>query len=102
MNEALGLYAAGVIAFLSLAAAMSLREAWLTVALSLQLPLLALVYRRIAVRPLEVLAALVAGAVLVRLVLNYGVLDYPLSGVPLLNWVLYGYGLPALSFAGAA
>jgi uncharacterized membrane protein len=102
MTEALGLYAAGVIAFLSLAATMSLREAWLTVALSLQLPLLALVYRRIPVRPLEILSVLVAGTVLVRLVLNFGVLSYALSGVLLFNWVLYGYGVPALSFAGAA
>jgi uncharacterized membrane protein len=100
MTEALGLYAAGVIAFLSLAATMSLREAWLTVALSLQLPLLALVYRRIPVRPLEILSVLVAATVLVRLVLNFGVLSYALSGV--FNWVLYGYGVPALSFAGAA
>jgi uncharacterized membrane protein len=102
MTEALGLYAAGVIAFLSLAATMSLREAWLTVALSLQLPLLALVYRRIPVKPLETLSLLVAGTVLVRLVLNFGVLSYALSGVPLFNWVLYGYGVPALSFGGAA
>jgi uncharacterized membrane protein len=100
MTEALGLHAAGIIAFLSLAATMSLREAWLTVALSLQLPLLALVYRRIAVRPLEVLAALVAGAVLVRLVLNPDVLSYPVAGV--FGWVLYGYGVPAASFSGAA
>jgi len=100
MTEVLGLYAAGVIAFLSLAATMSLREAWLTVALSLQLPLLALVYRHIAVRPLEILAALVAGAVLVRLVLNMDILSYPVAGV--FGWVLYGYGVPAASFAGAA
>jgi len=102
MTEALGFFAAGVIAFLSLALAMSLREAWLTVALSLQLPLLALVHNRIAVKPIQILAALVAGAVLVRLVVNYGILDYPVGPVPLINWVLYGYGLPALAFAGAA
>jgi uncharacterized membrane protein len=102
MADALGLYAAGVIAFLSLALTMSLREAWLTVALSLQLPLLALVHNRIAVKPVQLLAALVAATVLVRLVLNYSVLGYPVSPTPLLNWVLYGYGLPAASFAGAA
>jgi uncharacterized membrane protein len=102
LTDALGLYAAGVVALLSLAATMSLREAWLTVALSLQLPLLALIHQRIAVRPIRVLAVLVAGAVLIRLVLNYDVLSYALSGVPLLNWVIYGYGIPALSFFIAA
>ncbi|HEY4941452.1 MAG TPA: DUF2339 domain-containing protein [Rhizomicrobium sp.] len=102
LGDALGLYAAGVVAFLSLAATMSLREAWLTVALSLQLPMLSWIHQRIAVRPIRVLAAIVAGTVLIRLVLNYDVLSYALSGTPLLNWVLYGYGIPALSFFTAA
>ena len=73
LGDALGFYAAGVVAFLSLAATMSLREAWLTVALSIQLPLLARIHQRIAVRSIRTLAAIVAGVVLVRLVLNYNV-----------------------------
>ena len=102
LEDALGLYAAGLVAFLSLAATMSLREAWLTVALSLQLPLLAWIHQRIAVRPIRMIAACVAAIVLVRLVLNYDVLSYALSGIPLLNWVIYGYGIPALCFFVAA
>ena len=35
---------------------------------------------------------------LVRLVLNPYVLSYPLSGTPIFNWLLYGYGVPALAF----
>ena len=50
LGDSLGFYAAGVVAFLSLAATMSLREAWLTVALSIQLPMLAWIHQRIAVR----------------------------------------------------
>ena len=34
----------------------------------------------------------------VRLVVNPAVLDYPLGGVPLVNWILYTYGLAALCF----
>jgi len=101
-TDALGLYAAAVVACLSLAMTMSLREAWLTVGLSLQLPLLALIHQRIPVRPIRVLAALVAGTVLVRLVLNFEILDYSVSPIPLINWVLYGYGFPALAFFLAA
>lgn len=100
--DSLGLYAAGVVAFLSLAATMSLREAWLTVALSLQLPLLAWIHRRIVVGPVRILATVVAGIVLVRLVLNYNVLSYHLVGNPAFSWVVYGYGIPALSFFAAA
>jgi len=102
LGDALGFYAAGVVAFLSLAATMSLREAWLTVALSIQLPLLAWIHQRIAVRSIRWLAAVVAGAVLVRLVLNYNLLEYPLGTTPLFSWVIYGYGIPAISFFAAA
>ena len=35
---------------------------------------------------------------LVRLVLNPYVLDYPLGPTPILNWLLYGYGVPAAAF----
>ncbi len=102
MTEALGLYAAGTVALLSLAMTMSLREAWLTVALSIQLPLLASIHQRIPVRPLRILAALVAGIVLVRLTLNQQILSYPLTTHPAFGWVLYGYGIPALAFFAAA
>lgn len=102
VGDALGFYAAGVVAFLSLSATMSLREAWLTVALSIQLPLLAWIHQRIAVRSIRTLAAIVAGVVLVRLVLNYNVLDYPVGSGPVLNWVIYGYGVPAISFFAAS
>lgn len=102
LGDALGFYAAGVVAFLSLAATMSLREAWLTVALSVQLPLLGWIHERIAVRSIRWLAAVVAGVILVRLVLNYNLLEYPVGVSPLFSWVIYGYGIPAISFFVAA
>src|SRR5690606_26100098 len=61
------------------------------------------VYDRLRVPALRAAALLVAGTVLVRLVFNYQVLDYPLDGeLPGLNWLLYGYGIPALCFYAAA
>src|SRR3546814_20816819 len=40
--------------------------------------------------------------VLARRVLNWNVLEYPLGSLPGLNWILYGYGVPALAFWWAA
>jgi uncharacterized membrane protein len=37
----------------------------------------------------------IAAAVLVRLTLNPEVLRYALSDTLILNWLLYGYGVPA-------
>ncbi|HSM96782.1 MAG TPA: DUF2339 domain-containing protein, partial [Rhizomicrobium sp.] len=100
LDVSLGFYAAAVVAFLSLAAAMSLREAWLTVALALQLPALAAIGLRVPVRAIRVLAGIVAVIVIVRLVLNYNVLFYPHEGAFL--WIVYGYGIPAAACFFAA
>lgn len=102
LDVSLSFYATSVVSLLALAATMSLREAWLTVALSMQLPLLAAVYLRVPVISLRILASAIATAVLVRLVANYNIFDYPLGGYPALSWVLYGYGIPAVAFFAAA
>jgi uncharacterized membrane protein len=102
LDVSLGLYAAAVVACLSLAAAMALREAWLTVALSLQLPALGAISRRIPVRALRVLAGVVTAIVLARLALNYNILHYDVGRWPGANWIVYGYGIPALACYAAA
>jgi uncharacterized membrane protein len=102
LSLALGFYSAATVAFLSLGLTMTLRDAWLTVAFSLQLPALAWIHRHVRERGIEFVAALVAGLVLARLVFNYNVLDYALASAPPFNWVLYGYGIPALMFFWAA
>ena len=98
----LGIYALGSIAALGLAFAMALEQAWLTVALSLLLPATAWIATRLDAASLRPVALVIAAVVLVRLVLNWNVLDYPLGTLPGVNWVLYGYGVPALSFWWAA
>ncbi|MEN3977284.1 DUF2339 domain-containing protein [Emcibacter sp. SYSU 3D8] len=99
---ALGAYATGAVAALSLALAMVLREAWLTAALSLQLPAIAWISLRLNLPFLRRVALVLAAVVLGRLLLNPALLDYPLEGWPILNWVLYGYGIPAAAFWYAA
>ncbi len=98
----LAAYAAAVIGAISLAATMSLEQAWLTVALALQLPALAWTHSHLKDRSLRLLGAVVAAIVLVRLALNPFILDYALGALPAVNWILYGYGIPALTFFVAA
>jgi uncharacterized membrane protein len=98
----LGIYALGSVAAFGLAFAMALEQAWLTVALSLLLPATAWISTRLNLTSLRPVAMTVAAVVLVRLVLNYNVLDYPLGRLPGINWILYGYGVPALAFWWAA
>ncbi len=99
---ALGAYAVGVLAATSLTLTMLLEQAWLTVALSLQLPALAYIHLRLGIGALRPIAVIVAVIVLVRLLLNPSALDYALNPTPIINWILYGYGIPAAAFFTAA
>jgi uncharacterized membrane protein len=94
-------YAVGVLGATILAATFALSEAWLSVALALHLPAIGWVDGRIRLPVLRRLALGVAGIVLIRLVLNPYLLFYPLSSTPVFNWLLYGYGVPALAFIAA-
>jgi len=102
LDLVLGIYAAATVAAISLAATMALEQAWLTVALALQLPALAWVCGRLGVPQLRPVAALIAAVVLVRLVFNVHIVDYASGELAGANWVLYGYGVPALAFFYAA
>jgi uncharacterized membrane protein len=92
---ALALYAAGATAAIGLAFACVLREAWLTVALSVQTLALAWIWSQVRVRELRAIAAVVTGIVILRLVANPMILDYRGEVFGLFGWVVYGYGLPA-------
>lgn len=102
MEAALGAYAVGVLAALALAATMALKEAWLTVALSMILPGVAWIDARLHVLGLRRVALAVAAVVLIRLTFNPYLLEYPIGGDSAFNWLLYGYGIPAGAFAAAA
>jgi len=99
---ALGFYAAAAIAGVSFAFAFVFREAWLTVALALQLPALAWLEKSLDLKELRKLALVVASVILVRLALNPYVLSYETNHALGTQWILYGYGIPALAFFAAA
>jgi uncharacterized membrane protein len=101
-DSVLATYATGVIAALALAATFALRDAWLTVALSL-IPLgMGWVLRKLPVPGLRKVAALFVAIVLVRLIFSPYTLEYADSEGGGAWWIFYGYGLPALSFALAS
>jgi len=102
LEAPLAAYAAAVTAAIALAATMALHTAWLTVALSLELPALAWIYSRTRTEDsdmpgLRVLAGIIAWVLAVRLLLNPSIGGYGGDMPILLNWLAYGYGLPALA-----
>jgi uncharacterized membrane protein len=95
---ALAAYAVGVLGSTILAACFALSNAWLTVAIALHLPVLGWIEGRLDLKVLRHVALAVAGIVLVRLAFNPYLLGYPIGPTPIFNWLLYGYGIPALAF----
>ena len=102
MEGALAAYAIGAVAAVSVAMTTTLEHAWLTVALSLELPAMAWIYSATKVEGVRRVALAVAAVVLARLLANPFALDYPLGTTPIFNWLLYGYGIPGVAFFFAA
>ncbi|TNE41345.1 MAG: DUF2339 domain-containing protein [Alphaproteobacteria bacterium] len=101
-DPALGAFAVGVLAALAFAATMTLEKAWLSVALAALLPAIAWVSLRIQVTLLRKVAFVLALVVFARLLLNPFALNYPIDPPLWINWMQYGYGMPALAFYFAA
>jgi len=97
LGNVLGIYAAAVTAAIALAMAMTLRDAWLSVALALELPALAWIHRRLPVTSLRTIASIVAVVLCVRLAFNPDVFDYARTAHLGAHWPLYGYGLPLVA-----
>lgn len=102
LDAALAAYAVGVTAAVTLACVTTFRSGWLTVALAVELPALAWIYRQLPLRALRQVALVLAGIAIARLLLNPEVAAYSLGTTPIVNSLLYTYGLPALAFALAA
>jgi uncharacterized membrane protein len=93
-----GVHAAGAVAALALGCAMLLHDYWLTLAVALLLPVLAWIEAQAELPALRPVALAVAALVIVRLTLNWYVLDYAFGTMPLANGLLAGYLAPAASF----
>jgi uncharacterized membrane protein len=95
---AVALYATGTLAALALAATFALEKGWLTIALALMCAGTAWVSRQRPIPFLRWLAAIFAVLVTLRIGAEPRIVGRDIGTTPVFNWLLWGYGVPALSF----
>lgn len=91
---AFALHCLAVSGFIAIAIPMQLENAWVPVAWSLELPIIAWVANRLDVAWLRRAIWVGAGLILGGIWLS----DFPAGDTLIFNWLLYGLGLPMLSF----
>ena len=102
-DHALAALAVAATAFVSLAVPLHFERAWISVAWAIEIPAVAWIALRLRVPFLDRVVWALAAGVCVRLLLNPAVLfDYPIGSGIVFNWLLFGYGVPVIAFAGAA
>ena len=87
---------------LTLGLCMLLERAALTVALALIAPATAIVYSRRPLPALRPLALVPAALYAARLIWDPAIVGSDLGTMPVFNWLLFGYGIPAMGFAATA
>ncbi len=92
------LFATGAIAALALALTMALERGWLTVGLALIVPGVAWISQKRPLPALRVLAAVIGAVVLARIAWEPRIVGRDIGSTPIFNWLLYGYGIPAVAF----
>ena len=97
-----GIHAAGAVAAVSLGCAMLLSVQWLTVALALMVPALAVIEAAADLPALRRVAVAVAAVALVRLLLNWSVLGYVLGAPAVFNGRAVAYFVAIVAFAQGA
>lgn len=102
LASASALYAIGALAALAFALTLLLERAWLTLALAAMIAGIAWVYTFRPLPHLRWATALAACAVLLRVLWDPAINGIDVGDMVILNWLLPGYGLPALSAVAAA
>jgi uncharacterized membrane protein len=92
------IFATGTLAALALALTFALEKGWLTIALALMAPAAAWVSEKRPLPALRWLAAAMVVVTLARIGDEPRIVGDDLGTTPIFNWLLYGYGVPALSF----
>lgn len=92
-TEALGFLAAGVAFFIAAAIPLELSREWITVAYAIELAAVAAIAAALDLVAMRRICWGLLAVVVVRFALNPWVLDYPLGVKPILNWILWGYGI---------
>ena len=92
------IYATGAVAALALALTLALEKGWLTVALAFMVAGIAWISLARPLPMLRWLAAAMVVIVLARLAWDPRIVGDRIGSTPIFNWLLYGYGGPALAF----
>ena len=92
------LFATGTLAALALALTFALDKGWLTIALALTSMGAAWVSTQRPIPFLRVLSSILAGIVVLRIGYEPRIAGDAVGTTPIFNWLLWGYGIPALSF----
>ncbi len=98
----IALYAAGTLAAIALALTFALEKGWLTIALALMSLGTAWISMQRPIPFLRWLAAILAGIVTARICYEPLIVGGSVGATPIFNWLLWGYGIPALSFWAAS
>lgn len=96
------LFATGTLGALALALTFALEKGWLTIALALMSLGTAWISMQRPIPFLRWLAAIFAGLVTARIAYDPRIVGDAVGTTPILNWLLWGYGLPAASFWAAS
>ena len=96
------LFATGTLAALALALTFALDKGWLTIALALTSLGAAWVSTQRPIPFLRVLSSILAGIVVLRIGYEPRIVGSAVGTMPIFNWLLWGYGVPALSFWAAS
>src|SRR5947208_13685473 len=98
MPVAIALFATGTLGALALALTFALEKGWLTIALALMSMGTAWISMQRPIPFLRWLAAILAGIVVLRIGYEPRIIGDAIGTTPIFNWLLWGYGIPALSF----
>ncbi len=92
------IFATGTLAALALALTFALEKGWLTIGLALMAPGAAWVAEKRPLPALRWVAAVMVAVTVARIGYEPRIVGDDLGTTPIFNWLLYGYGVPALSF----
>ena len=98
LTISIALFATATLAALALALTFALEKGWLTIALALMSLGAAYVSLTRPIPFLRTLAATLAGIVVLRIGHEPRIAGDDVGPTPIFNWLLWGYGVPALSF----
>ena len=102
LSASIALFATGALAALALALTFALEKGWLTIALALMSMGTAWISVQRPIPFLRSLAAILAGIVVLRIGYEPRIAGDAVGTTPIFNWLLWGYGVPAVSFWGGS